>query len=153
CGARTSTAWITTAGSGRSGGGYRSRVSTSTKSSASLFSSERPAARCLLVHDELIGDVVFVDVTDVGDGFAAGLTRGDHLHVAEPFIGIEPGGRGFLPQLRHSRGSGVVGRDREETLVETIHRLVLVVLVHDESQVLRARLDVFLRAYVHAFDV
>ena len=46
-------------------------------------------ARLLLFNYELVGQVVFVDIGDIGHRLPADLLGGDQLDVVEPDIGIE----------------------------------------------------------------
>src|SRR6185436_2021587 len=39
-----------------------------------------------LIHHQAVGDVILVDVADVGDRFAADTLRRDALDVAEPHV-------------------------------------------------------------------
>src|SRR5688500_13618063 len=76
----------------------------------------------LLLLEQFVGHVVLVDVADVGDGLSTDTFRGNALHVAEPDVWIETPGRGLLAQLADTGRAGVVGRERHQRLVQTVHR-------------------------------
>ena len=57
-------------------------------------------------------------------------------------FGSSPRLRRFLTQPANARRAGVIGRKREEALVQRRHRLVLVVPIDHESHVLHAGVDV-----------
>ena len=71
------------------------------------------------------------------------------LDVVEPLVGVEPALGGPLAQLPHAIRPGVVRREREQALVQPVHRFVRVVVVHHEAHVLHAGVDVRL----HLCDV
>src|SRR5262245_3337730 len=92
--------------------------------------------------DELVCEVVLVDVGDVGHRLAADLLRSHQLDVVEPDIGVEAALGRQLAQLADTAGARVVRGEGEQALVEPIHRLVRVILVHHRAQELDARVDV-----------
>jgi hypothetical protein len=49
------------------------------------------------LQDEAVGNVVLVDVADVGHRFLADLLGRHILHVVKPDVGVEPALGGFLP--------------------------------------------------------
>lgn len=69
------------------------------------------------LHDQVVGDVVLVDVGDVGHRLCADLLGGDILHVVEPDVRIQSTLGGFLAQLRNPAGTRVVGSEGEQRLV------------------------------------
>ena len=61
-------------------------------------------------------------------------------------FGSSPRFAASLPQLPDRAGPGVVGGEREQPLVQPVHRLVLEVLVDHEAHVLHAGVDVRLES-------
>src|SRR4030095_6870465 len=102
----------------------------------------RARARVVTLSDEPIGDVVLEDVAHILNGFATDTLRRDPFDVPEPHVGIESAPTRLPAKLPDARRSGVVRGERHQSLVERIHRLVLVVLVHHEPDVFDSRVDV-----------
>ena len=67
---------------------------------------------------QLVGDVVLIDVGDVGHRLRADLLGGDILHVMEPDVRIHSALGGFFAQLRYPARAGIVGSEREQGLVQ-----------------------------------
>src|SRR5262245_53034712 len=95
-----------------------------------------------LLFEHLVREIVLVDVGDVGRRLSADLLGRDQLDVVEPDVGIEAALGGGLPQPSDAAGPGVVRREGEEPLVEAVHRLVGVVLVHHGAHELHPGVDV-----------
>jgi Ca2+:H+ antiporter len=93
-------------------------------------------------HDQLVGNVVLVDVADVGRRLRPNLLGGDILHVVEPDVRIQPALGSFLAHLGNAARAGIVGSEGKEGLVQLGHRLLLVVLVDHQPHVLDAGVDV-----------
>ena len=53
------------------------------------------------LQNQAVGNVVLVDVADVGHRFLADLLGRNILHVLEPDVGVESALGGFLAQLRN----------------------------------------------------
>src|SRR4029450_9430598 len=99
------------------------------------------AVEILALHQP-IGNVVLVGIAYVSDGLGAVLGRGHTLHVVEPDIAVEPE-LGRLPAERvHAPRPTIVGGEREEALVQLVHGLLGVVLIHHEPDVLHPRMDI-----------
>ena len=79
----------------------RTRPAPGCRSASASPGSSPPDAPAFALHHHLVGQVVLVDVADVGDGLAADALRRDELHVVEPLVGVEALGRGLLAQARH----------------------------------------------------
>src|SRR6187455_334136 len=71
----------------------------------------RRGAALLLIGPQLVGDVVLVDVADVGDRLAADPLRGHALDVPEPDVGVEAPLLGLAPELPQPSRPAVVGRN------------------------------------------
>src|SRR5215471_5544471 len=83
-----------------------------------------------LLLDHLVRQIVLLDVGDVGRCLPADLFGRDQLDVVEPDVRVESAlGRGLAPPP-HASGTGAVRGEGEEALVELVHGLVGVVLVH-----------------------
>src|SRR4029450_13107029 len=67
----------------------------------------RRCASLPLVVEQPVGDVVLVDVADVGHRFAANPLRGNALEVAEPDVRIEASLLRFSPELSDASRPGV----------------------------------------------
>src|SRR6185312_5298792 len=94
------------------------------------------------VQDQAVGDVVFVDVADVGHRLGPDLLGGKILHVIEPDVRIQSTLGGCLAQLSNAASAGVVGSEREQSLVQLGHGLVSVVVVYHPPHVLDAGVNV-----------
>ena len=57
-------------------------------------------------------------------------------------FGLRPLPLRLAPQARDPARTGVVGREREQVLVQLVHRLVLVILLDHEADVFHAGMDV-----------
>src|SRR5688500_6839709 len=81
--------------------------------------------RCVVLlplsGEQPVGDVVLVDVADVGDRLPANPLRRDALDTAEPDIGIEAPLRRLAAQLPQAVGAGVVGGERHQNFVQRGH--------------------------------
>ena len=113
---------------------------------ARLHGRLRGLAPLALLREQPVGDVVLVDVADVGDRLAPDALGRDLLDVAEPDIRVEAALLRFTPQLADPARPRVVGREREQPLVQLVHRFVLEVLVDHEPHVLHAGVDVGLES-------
>src|SRR5688572_3682811 len=71
----------------------------------------------LALQNQAVGNVVLVDVADVGHRFLADLLSRHVLHVVKPDVRIKSALRGFVAQLRDPAGAGVVGSEREQRLI------------------------------------
>src|SRR6185436_8997526 len=78
-----------------------------------------------LIAEQLVGDVVLVDVTDVGDRFPADSLRGNALDIAEPQVRIEASLFRLGSELSDPSRPGVVGRKGHQTFVQIVHGIVL----------------------------
>src|SRR5499433_2784825 len=95
-----------------------------------------------LLLEHLVREIVLVDVGNVGRRLPADLLGRDQLDVVEPDVGIQAAlGRGPA-QPADPAGTRIVGGEGEEPLVQAVHRLVGIVLVHHGAQEFHARVDV-----------
>src|SRR5213596_1198488 len=75
------------------------------------------------LQNQAVGNIVLVDVADVGHRFLTDLLGRYILHVLKPEVGIEPALGGLLAQLRNPARAGIVGSEREQRLVKLLHWL------------------------------
>ena len=98
------------------------------------------------LSNEPIRDVVLVDVAHVLNRFAADALGRDPFDVAEPYVRVQAAGGGLATELTHSTGPGVVGRERQQCLVQVVNRLIFEVFVHHEPDVFDAGVNVWLQS-------
>ena len=94
------------------------------------------------VHDQAVGDVVFIDVADIGHRLGPDLLGGKTLHIIEPDVRIQSTLGCQDTQLGNAARTGIVGSERKQGLVQLGHGLVTVILVYHPAHVLDAGVNV-----------
>ena len=105
----------------------------------------RPLLLQSLFLHEAAGDVVLGDIADVGDGLTTDFLGSDQLDIVEPAVGIQSALLGLLAQPADTCSTRVLGRQGEQHVVCVVHRLVLVVAVQQQTDVLHAGVNIRLR--------
>jgi hypothetical protein len=78
--------------------------------------------------EQFIGDVVFVDIRDVGDGFHCDAVGGNHFHVVKPHIGIKSFLACFNAQRRNARIRNTIKKEARRMSVAAFAARLLGVL-------------------------
>jgi hypothetical protein len=71
----------------------------------------------LLLREQLVCDIIFIDIRDVGDGFHSNPSCGNYFHVVDPDVGIESFLFGFHAKCLNSSRTRVIGGERKQKLV------------------------------------
>ena len=75
-----------------------------------------------LPRDHGVGDIVFVDVAHILDGFASNDRRCGILDIAEPDIGVKPHRLRFIAKFLEAPRAGIIGGEGKERLIGHIEK-------------------------------